>query len=67
MWLFAFLQHIILVCLFRLTLCGGGGSGGGGGIVAGCCDWIVVSRGTCRCCSAPAYIGYKCLQIGANM
>ena len=25
-----------------------------GGIVAGCCGWIVVSRCTCRCCSAPA-------------
>ena len=27
---------------------------GGGGIVAGCCGWIVVSRCTCGCCSAPA-------------
>ena len=37
--------------------CGSGGSGCiylCGGIVAGCCGWIIVSKCTCGCCSAPA-------------
>ena len=39
--------------------CGGDGTGGCiylsiGGIVAEYCGWIVVSKCTCGCCSAPA-------------